>query len=210
MKEGDILTTLGAPGCWEQSFREGEAVLLTADAAWPQLEGDAPGVRRINRYCNALAQRWQKRWEGPLLTRARAANRPDTPPWEAGMTFRVTLLTEACFSFYIDIIEGTGPTPRRIRLGEVWSLPDGRPLPLRELLPPGRARKGALLAQVGEQIERRLASGESLFYQDWPRRIAAHLSPQRFYMEEDGPVLFFPIRAIAPSMEGFPTFPLKK
>lgn len=209
MKEKELRAKLGQPGHWEQVFRDGESVLLTADAVWPLLEGDSPGVRRIDRYCNALATRWRKRWEGPLLARAGAAAGPDTPPWEAAMTFRVTLLRDDCFSFTIDITENTGSAPRRIRIGEAWTLPGGRPLLLREVLPPGDARKKKLLDRVKGQIEARLNSGESLFYQDWPQRLPAHLSTQRFYLEESGPVLFFPIRSIASSLEGFPTFPLK-
>lgn len=209
MKETERRSKLGQPGHWEQTFREGDTVLLTAKADWPLLEGDPPGVRRIDRYCNALAARWRKRWEGPLLSRARGAAGPDTPPWEAQMTFRVTLLREDCFSFTVDITESTGAAPRSIRLGEAWSLPEGRPLLLREVLPPGEARRKKLLTQVGEQIEGRLNTGESLFYQDWSQRLPQYLSKERFYLEETGPVLFFPIRSIAPSLEGFPAFPLK-
>lgn len=210
MKEAHTPPRLGQPGLCRQTFRDGETVLLTVKADWPLLEGEGPGPRRVNRYCNALARRWQKRWEGPLLKGARAAAGPDTPPWNAGMDFTVTLLRPDLFSFYLDIWEDTGlPRPRRLRLGETWRLPEGVPLTLKEVLSPGPHRRRAVLSEVGRQIGERLASGESLFHADWPRQAARAFSPQRFYCGSEGPLLFYPVDAIAPSLEGFPTFPLK-
>lgn len=210
MKEAHTPPKLGRPGLYRQTFREGERVLLTVKAAWPQLEGDSIGAKRINRYCDALARRWQKRWEGSLLKAAKAAAGPDTPPWSAGMDFTVTLLREDLFSFYLEIWEDVGLSrPRRLRLGETWHLPEGVPLPLKEVLSPGRRWRRAVLTEVRRQIEARLESGESLFRADWPRLVVSRFSPQRFYCTEAGPSLFYPVDAIAPSLEGFPTFPLK-
>ena len=73
MKKEPPTLAPASPGAYRQVFKEGEAVLLTVTARWPRLEGDFPGVRRVNRYYDALFQRWRRRWEGPLLERARAA-----------------------------------------------------------------------------------------------------------------------------------------
>lgn len=210
MKKDHTPTRLGQPGLCRRIFQDGETVLLTVKADWPQLEGDSPGVGRINRYCDALARRWQKRWEGPLLAAARSAAGPDTPPWSAGMDFTVTLFREDLFSFYLNIWEDVGlPRPRRLRLGETWHLPDGIPLTLKEVLPPDRHWKRSVLTEIHRQIEARLASGESLFHTDWPRLSAARFSPQRFYCTEAGPAVFYPVGSIAPALENFPAFPLK-
>lgn len=210
MKEERTPLKLGQPGIYRQTFKDGERVLLTVRADWPQLEGNCPGVRRANRYCDALARSWQKRWEGHLQQAARAAAGPDTPPWEAGMDFTVTLLRDDLVSFYLDIWEDVGQArPRRLRLGEAWSLPDGVPLTLQELLPPDRHWKRRVLAEVRRQIGARLDAGESLYYADWPRLTGARFSSQRFFCGKDGPALFYPIGSIAPALEGFPTFPLK-
>lgn len=210
MKKDHTPPRLGQPGLYRRTFKDGETVLLTVKAGWPQLEGDSIGAKRINRYCDALARRWQKRWEGPLLKAAKAAAGPDTPPWSAGMDFTVTLFREDLFSFYLDIWEDVGlPRPRRLRLGETWRLPEGVPLTLKEVLSPGRRWRRTVLTEVRRQIEARLESGESLFRADWPRLAVSRFSPQRFYCTEAGPSLFYPVDAIAPSLEGFPTFPLK-
>lgn len=211
MKKERPVPTLAQPGTYKEVFREGERVLLTVQARWPRLEGEGPGLRRINRYYEALAQRWKKRWSGPLLEAAKAAAGPETPPWEANLDFTVTLFHEDCLSLYWDIAEDVGARrPRRIRQGDVWQLPEGVPIPLRDLLPPARSWRKAVVEDIRRQIEERTAAGESIFRESWPTLSARAFSPDRFYLTEGGPMVFYPVETIAPALEGFPTFPLKK
>lgn len=201
---------LAEPGTYEQVFREGEAVLLTLRARWPRLEESSPGCRRVNRYYDALADRWKRRWEGPLLEQAKAAAGPETPPWEARLDFTVTLFQDGILSLYWDIVEDRGERrPRRLRQGDVWQLPSGMPMTLRELLPPCRWWRGPVLAQVRQQIGERIQAGESVFFEDWLSLASRRFSPGRFYLTEKGPVVFYPVESIAPAMEGFPSFLLR-
>lgn len=209
MKQPPAPPQLAAEGQYRQTFRQGEAVLLTASARWPRFREDAPGLKRINRYYDALADRWQKRWEGPLLARAKAACGPETPPWQADMTFTLTLFTPELFSLYLDITEDTGGRrPHRLRLGDTWHIPSGVPLTLRELLPRQRWWRRPVLAEVRRQIGARLTTGEAVYYDDWLSLVSRRFSPDRFYLTGNGPVLFYPPETIAPPLEGFPTFPL--
>lgn len=209
MKQPPAPPQLAAEGQYRQTFRQGEAVLLTASARWPRFREDSPGLKRLNRYYDALADRWQKRWEGPLLDRAKAAQGPETPPWQAEMTFTVTLFTPELFSLYLDITEDTGsPRPRTLRLGDAWHIPSGVPLTLRELLPHQRWWRRPVLSEVRRQIGARLSAGEALYHEDWLSLVSRRFSPHRFYLTEAGPQLFYPPDAIAPPLEGFPTFSL--
>ena len=118
MKKANVEPQLAQPGTYRKVFRDGETVLLTVTQRWPRLAGDSPGLRRIDRYYDALAERWRKRWEGPLLERAKAAAGPDTPPWEAALDFTVTLFQDGLFSLWLEASEDTGcllytsPSPR--------------------------------------------------------------------------------------------------
>ncbi len=38
--------------------------------------------------------------------------------------------------------------------------------------------------------------------------VSKRFSPRRFYLTEDGPVVFYPVESVAPAMEGFPSFSL--
>ena len=58
-----------------------------------------------------------------------------------------------------------------------------------------------------EQIRQRLATGESLYYDDWPRRLSTDFSPDRFYLTEgDRLAFFYPLYTLAPYAEGLPVF----
>ena len=210
MKKEFSIPTLEEPGNYEETFREGDSVLLTVKARWPRLEENGPGSRRINRYYAALADRWKKRWAGPLLEQAKALAGPGAPPWSASLDFTVTLFEDGFFSLYWDASEYVGGRrPRRVRQGDVWRLPEGTPVTLRELLPPRRWWRGPILEEVRRQIGAQVNTGEAVFYEDWPSLASRKFSPGRFFLTADGPVIFYPVESIAPAMEGFPRFSLK-
>ena len=165
--------------------------------AWPRLEGTSPGVKRINRYYDALADRWRRHWERE-------------PGLRAGLTYQVTLLTEELFSLWWEATEDRGERrPRRVRQGDVWRLPWGEPVTLRELLPRRRWWKGPVLDEIRRQIGSRVQAGDSLFYPDWLSLASRRFCPSRFYLTEEGPVVFYPMETIAPALEGFPSFSLR-
>ena len=210
MKKEGAAPQLLEPGTYEKIFRDGPAVLLTARAQWPRLQEDCPGLRRINRYYEELARRWQKRWEGPLLAQAKGEAGPETPPWTAELSYHVTCLEEGFFSLYLDIAEDVGgPRPRRLRLGDVWTVPEGTPVSLRQLFPKERWWRGKVMEQVRRQAGQRLRAGEAVYYEDWPALVSRRFSPQRFYLTPEGPVIFYPMETVAPALEGFPSFALE-
>lgn len=205
---------LAEPGCCERVFLDGEVKLLTVRARWPHLEETSPGAVRINRYYDALADRWLKRWEGPVQARAKAALAAGSPegeklPWSASLDFTVTLFQDGVLSLYLDAAEEVGHRrPNRVRQGDAWLLPSGIPLTLRELLPRRRWWRGPVLEAIRRQAGRRLQSGEAIFYDDWVKLVSKRFSPRRFYLTENGPVVFYPVESVAPAMEGFPSFSL--
>ena len=207
MKKASAEPRLAQPGTYRQVFRDGETVLLTVTQRWPRLSGESPGLRRIDRYYDALAERWRNRWVGSLLERAKAAAGPETPPWEASLDFTVTLFRDGLLSLWLEASEDTGARrPHRIRMGDTWRIPTGVPVTLRELLPLQRWWRGPVLEEVRRQIGARVSSGESLFYEGWPQLASRLFSPDRFYLTAQGAAVFYPIESIAPALEGFPTF----
>ena len=195
---------------YRKVWKDGDAVLLTVELHWPQVEARCPGGRRVNRYYDALADRWRQRWEGPLLARAREAAGPETPPWEAKLDFHVTREDDAFLSLYLDAYEYTGGAHgNTVRTGDTWHMPAGTPCTLRELLPQARWWRRTALDEIRRQIGARVAAGESLFFEDWVKLASVHFCPDRFYLEGENAVVFYPLYTIAPYVEGIPTFPLK-
>lgn len=203
----EVIPKLIQPGSYENTLEEGGRVLLTLRLRWPRLEEDTPGLRRVNRYYDALADRWRLRWEKVLFEQAKAAPEPPLEPWTAALDFTVTRFDDGLFSLYLDAVENTGGRrPRRVRQGDVWRLPEGTPVTLRELLPPHRWWRGPVLSEIRRQIGGQIQAGESVYYDDWLRLVSRKFSPGRFYLTGRGVEVFYPVESIAPAMEGFPTF----
>lgn len=203
MSQSTVSALMGA-GHHRQVFRGEEGPLLTLRARWPQPEGEDRASRRLRRYYDRLARRWLARWTGPLLEKAKEAH---AQGWQAEMDFTVTCLEDGLLSLYIDLTETTD-RPRRVRLGDVWELKRGTPVPLSALLGRPRHWKGRVLEQVETQAAERVNSGEYLYYEDWPQLCRRWFSPERYYLTAEGPVVFFPMETIAPALEGVPVFPL--
>ena len=210
MANGGVQPRLEQEGTWEQIFREEGQTVLTAEARWPRLAEDSHGLRRINRYYDHLVRQWQKRWEGTLLTQAKAAVAEGGRPWSVSLSYEVTLFTPQLLSLWWEVREDTGARrPKRVRQGDIWALPQGTPVLPGEIFPSlGKGWRKAVLAEVGRQITHRLQVGESLFWEDWEQKIGGQPISERLYLTPEGPWLFYPIESIAPALEGFPTFSL--
>ena len=171
---------------------------------------------RLERYYRRTEAAWTARWEKILYPRAcaalraaRAASRPFRP-WEASLTPAVTLDAPERLSLTVDAVERLdGPHAVTLRRGDAWALPGGKPLALAELFPAGFRWRRWVLEEVARQLRARQASGESRFWPDWERRLARSFDPERFFLTEEGPSVFFPLYALGPYVEGIPTFPLR-
>lgn len=175
----------------------------------------SPGLERPGRYYKRLEAVWTARWEKLLYPRAcaalqaaRTASRPFRP-WEASLTGTVTLCTPERLSLCLEAAERLdGPHTVVLRHGDTWELPACRPVPLSALFPAGFGWRRWVLDEVARQIQARQQAGEARFYPDWARRLPRCFDPERFYLTAEGPVVFFPLYALGPYVEGVPTFPL--
>ena len=200
---------------WKRVLKlEGEAV-LNLSLRRPSLPEETAGERRVERYYARVEQRWRERWEGELYRRAcqaaAAAREQSRPfrPWEASLDYTVTLQDEALLSLYLDAYEYTGGahglTTRR---ADTWEPRTGTVRTLSSFFPPRKRWRRLVLLDMQAQARRRIASGESLFYDDWQERMEREFDPERFYLTPEGLALFYPLYAVAPYAEGIPVFVL--
>ena len=197
----------------EQVLTLEEEPVLALSLRAPSLEWDTPGLRRIDRCFARQAQVWRTRWEGPLyamacaaLREARAQSRPFTP-WTAALDFTVSRSGSGVLSLHADAAEQHGTArPLLVRSGETWDLSSGTPVSLSSLFPPRTRWRRQVLSAVADQCARRAASGEFLFYEDWPRRLEADFALDNFYLTEDALVIFYPLHTLCPAAEGIPEF----
>jgi hypothetical protein len=98
-----------------------------------------------------------------------------------------------------------------VRWGDVWTLREGSPKPLRALFRGEKGWKKRLWRSIGQQGEARRQSGDCFLDGDWEKKARAARPLSNWCLCEDGLELALPQCAAAPAAEGCPVFtiPLK-
>ena len=187
--------------------------ILRARASLPQPSAENRRWRKIRafyrlqsraffRYCQGELRPWAAR-----ECRAARENSLPMPDFRAELAFQETYLSGRQWSLYTELWEDAAPgLPMRRRWGDVWDLATGYPVALSAFFPSGARWKRKLLAIAAEEMERREKRGLSAYYPDWRRRLRRFFNPRNYYITPDGLTLFFPMCALAPPMEGIPSF----
>lgn len=208
----DLAPCPASPKRWERTLKSNGTTVLHYSICRPAFSGSGK-QQRIERYFARLALLWQTRWENELYQRAGkvfAAWQNETPfsPWHASMGYEITYWKPPLLSIRIDIKEQGAMLPPALQyIGEVWDCSSGYPCSLRSFLPAKPFRwKASLIAHLQKQARQRLDSGESLLHANCISTVKQLFDPCRFYLSEDGPVIFYPLYALGSYCEGIPTF----
>lgn len=202
-----------SPELWKRTMKSnGDPVLILSirRPAFPE----SGKTRRIERYFSQLAQRWQTRWESNLYPNACKAyaefQERGLPfiPWQVKLDYDVTFWRPPLISIRLDIQEqGPSSLPCTLCIGEVWDCAAGYPCSLPAFLPATpRLWKRELIKQISELTQQRLDSGESLLRPDCFSDLKQKFDPDRFYLTEEGIVVFYPLYVLGSYGEGIPTF----
>ncbi len=159
-------------------------------------------IRAFFRYCNAELRPWAER-----EYRAARENSGPIPCFQAELSFQETYRAGRWWSLYVELRENAAPGPPfRRRWGDVWDLLTGYPAPLSDFFPRRCAWKRKLLSIAAAEMERQEKRGLSRYHPDWRRRLRRSFNPRNYYLTPDGIAFFFPMYALAPPMEGLPSF----
>ena len=203
---------------WEEERRsltlEGEPVLEYA-LSWPRVEGAGLGGKWISRYYVRLAGNWRRRWEREVywlacleLAGHREAARPFTP-WKGELTGEMVLLRDGVLSLRFKGAEVRGDgRPARVRWGDVWSVREGAPKPLKSLFRGEKGWQGKLWQKLVRQGEERRRAGDCFLDADWIKRAKAARPLRGWCLTEDGVEVSLPQCAASPAAEGCPVFQL--
>ena len=185
----------------EREWTVEEIPVLTAAVSLPEPVPAADRTsRRIRRYYQLQCRSFLRYCETYLLPLAAeeyqaalAASQP-LPRLRAELTYQVTYNEGGLWSLYTQSREqGPGGQVSLLRRGDTWDLASGYPAALSSLFP---RRSGW----------KREAAGVSRYHEGVRRLLRRHFNPQSFYLTAEGVVVFYPMYAIAPAMEGIPTF----
>lgn len=188
--------------------------VLAASVTVPRPEPPAGSVsRRIHRYyqlqCRAYL-RYCERWLLPQAEaeyRAALAASAPLPCFRAELDYRVTYNQGGLWSLYTQSREVTLPGQTLVtRRGDTWDLASGYPVPLSDFFPPRSPWKRRLLDLAAAEIERQEKAGTARYHEAWRKELRRRFNPQNFYLTSEGLSFFFPMYAIAPGVEGVPTF----
>ena len=179
----------------------GEAVLQLR-MRWPQVRG-AGGV---GRYYRKLREVWLAHYLREGYVRAalevvgRRAEGQPVRPWQVELDGEVTLQTEELVSIRVTAREIRGDGRMlEVKRGDVWTLPDGVPRPLRKTWPRGRR---ALLAGLRECAGQRRGAGDCCLDGNAEGRLSKVFSPHNYCLTGERLEVYFPQCAIAPAAEG--------
>ena len=200
----------------EQSLQRegffGKRKVLCCQVRYPLLEkGDAPGgegwisafyARQARESLEGLCRKWY-----PLACRASRRLGEDFSPVEVGREYTVIYQGEDFFSAFLDTFVFRGERELdRSRVSHTFSLSQGRCVPLPALFRPGYPYRQTILHQVEQMVSRQSQRQPEEYYVDWPRLLSPRFSPENFYLASEGLVVYYPRRALGPSVLGLPSF----
>ena len=194
--------------------QEGRPV-LSYTLSRPHLVGEGAPLRRMERYYARLARRWLERWNGPLYRRACAAEEASLAaarpfqPWSASFTWRITYAGSDALSLCWEVEEVLDGTPALCRQYDVWSLKDGFPLTLEQVLSCGRGWRSAVRKALAGQMEELEQTEPEQILPQWRSHLRRALCTSRFYLTPEGPVLLVPPGLLRPVRVGWAAFPLQ-
>ena len=198
----------------ERTWTVEEIPVLTAAVSLPEpVPAADPISRRIRRYYQLQYRSFLRYCETYLLPlaaeeyRAALAASQPLPRLHAELTYQITYNEGGLWSLFTQSREqGPGGQAALLRRGDTWDLASGYPVALSSLFPRRSGWKRRLLAAAEAQALQREEAGVSQYHEGVRRLLRRHFNSQNFYLTAEGLVLFYPMYAIAPAMEGIPTF----
>ena len=187
--------------------------VLHASVTLPQLAATTRSARRFDRYYRHLGKAYFAYCEQMLLPWARAqckAALDTSAPWThtlCEMSYHITLREENIVSLCIDARETNGPMPRlMLRRADTWDLSAMLPMPMGEFFPKRAAYRKRLIALARETAQTQMAQGVAAYDGNYRILLRRAFSSRNYYLSDAGLCFFYPMYAVAPSIEGIVTF----
>ena len=187
--------------------------VLSATVSVPQpvpLSGKL--ARRLHRYYQLQCRSYLRYCEKILFPQAEqeyraalAASAP-LPFFRAELHYQITYQDPRFLSLYTQSCETAPHWKLTLRRGDTWDLTQGYPVPLSAFFPGRSGWKRQLLTLAEKEILQQEQAGISQYHEGWRRALRRHFNAQNYYLTHEGLVLFFPMYALAPAIEGIPAF----
>ena len=204
-----IVKSMSAERVWDADG----VPILQARASLPEPLTSNPRLRKVRAFYRLQMRSFLRRCQSELRPWAESEYRTalehsaPLPCFQAELAFQETYRAGRLWSLHTELREKTAPGPLwRRRWGDTWDLATGYPVALSDFFPPHSHWKQKLLAIAAEEIERQEKRGLSRYHPDWRRRLRRFLNPRNYCLTSEGLIFFFPMYALAPPIEGVPSF----
>ncbi len=183
----------------------GEPV-LEMSLSWPEVAGKKRW--NVRRYYRLLSEGWEKQWCREVywcacadLAQKRAASRHFVL-WKASLSGQVTRQDEQLLSIAMLAREEHGDgRGLEYRWGDTWRWEDGSPVRLKEFFPGKHRWRRELLRQAEDAAQRARERGCCLA-PELKGALRRWFSAERFVVEKDGLLLYYPQCTVASAAEG--------
>lgn len=187
--------------------------VLTASVSLPKPTNyENRAIRRISRFYRLQRHAYLRYCEVMLFPKAAdayrqaVANSGPLPSCSAALTYHVTYTGPNFWSLHTDSREQIGTQVEFLRRGDTWNLWNGYPVPLTDFFPRRYPIRKKLLKTAAEEIERQERAGVSRYHEYWRQELRRTFSRENFYLTAEDLCFFWQMHAVAPAVEGIPTF----
>ena len=198
---------------WEKAWDVDGIPVLHASVTLPQLALPTRRARRFDRYYKHLCKAYFAYCEQILLPWAIAQCKvalDTSAPWthtRCEMSYRITLHEGNIVSLVVDAKETNSPVPRLVlRRADTWDLNAMLPMPMSEFFPKRAAYRKRLIALARETAQSQMAQGVAAYDENHRTLLRRAFSSRNYYLSDAGLCFFYPMYAVAPSIEGIVTF----
>lgn len=187
------------------------ALVLKYTIHYPWFEStEFNSVLKINQQYAAKAIAYQQYCETSLYKSAAeeydnsVINDYPVRVFESYVGYNVTYNRDCTLSLRFDRYEYTGGAHgMTVRYSDTWDLNDGRRIPLLEIYPQYKSEiTGIITADIAAQMQ----SGNGWYFDDYEKNVAEYFSPEHYYINDKGLVVYFQLYEIAPYASGIPEF----
>lgn len=168
---------------------------------------------KLNSFYRARASMYEKKVIKNLYQQAMVeyeysvANNFPIREFEVYEDFNVTYNQNCVLSLYFGQYEYTGGAHgMTIRSSDTWDLQRSRKMELKDLFAVKQNYNEYVIAQINQQIAEDIASGDDMYFEDYPHLVVNNFKPNNFYLTEDGAVFYYQHYDIAPYAAGIRTF----
>jgi hypothetical protein len=188
-------------------------LVLSYKIEYPSFSSDPFQTNRLNHFYKMNALAFEQYCRQKLFRLAvkeyeySVANGFPIRAYDAVLAYKITYNAHCTLSLYFDRYEYTGGAHgSTTRYSDTWDLQNNRRIPLRQLFSRSIHYVHYIIKSIITQIEQQIKSGNDIYFDDYENNVRKYFNPNKFYLTQQGVVIYFQQYEIAPYAAGIVEF----